>query len=115
MPRCPSNIISFPGGPRADGLVLSDADYELIVSAIGPCHGPEVEDFLTAAPIVPGGRRLNVNDPIMDDVLAAVGTEVHGYMKLDEERDGRARLKPKRGSTAERLLAVHDLIEQHLS
>jgi hypothetical protein len=52
----------------------------------------------------------------MDDVLAAaVGTEVHGYMKLDEERDGRARLKPKRGSTAERLLAIYNLVEQHLS
>lgn len=115
MPRRPSHVIRFPGSRPADGLVLSDADYDLIVSAIGPCHGPEVEDFLTVAPVVPGGRRLDVNDPIMDDVLAAVGAEVHGYMKLDEERDGRARIKPKRGSTAERLLAIHDLIEQHLS
>ena len=115
MPRRPSNVISFPGGSRADGLVLSDDDYDLIISAIGPCHGPEVEDFLAAAPVVPGGRFIDTNHPIMDDVLAAIGTEVHGYMKLDEERDGRAGLKPKRGSTAERLLAIHDLIEHHLS
>lgn len=115
MPRRPSNVIHFPGGQSTDGLVLGESDYGLIVSAIGPCHGPEVEDFLAAAPVVPGGRLLDTNHPIMNDVLAAIGTEVHGYMKLDEERDGRARIKPKRGSTAERLLAVHDLIEQHLS
>jgi hypothetical protein len=115
MPRRPSNLIRFPGGQGANGLTLSIADYDLIVSAIGPCHGRSVEDFLAAAPLVPGGRRLDLNDPIMDDVLAAVGTEVHGYMKLDEERDGRARLKPKRGSTAERLLAIYNLVEQHLS
>jgi hypothetical protein len=115
MPRRPSNVISFPGGQGANGLTLSSADYDLIVSAIGPCHGPEVEDFLAAATVVPDGRLLDTNHPIMDDVLAAVGTEVHGYMKLDEERDGRARLKPKRGSTAERLLVIYDQIERHLS
>jgi len=115
MPRRPSNVIRFPGGQGTDGLVLDDADYDLIVSAIGPCHGPEVEDFLAAAPVVPGGRLLDTNHPIMDDLLAAVGTEVHGYMKLDEERDGRARLKPKRGSTAERLMAIYEHIERHLS
>ena len=51
----------------------------------------------------------------MEDVLAAVGVEVHGYMKLDEERDGRARVRPKRGSTAERLMVIYEQIEQHLS
>lgn len=115
MPRQPANILRFLGGRGADGLVLSDADYELIVSAIGPCHGSEVERFLAAAPAVPGGRFLNTGHPIIEDVLSAVGVEVQGYMKLDEERDGRARLKPKRGSTAERLQAVYDQIEGHLS
>jgi hypothetical protein len=106
-----SRFLAGVGGQRQRQSVPVHAS----VSAIGPCHGPEVEDFLAAVSVVPGGRRLDLNDPIMDDVLAAVGTEVHGYMKLDEERDGRARMKPKRGSTAERLLAIHDLIEQHLS
>lgn len=115
MPRRPPNIIRFPGPSVAEDLVLSNTDYNLIVLAIGPCHGREIEDFLVAAPVVPGGRRLDLNDPIMDDVLAAVGTEVHGYMRLDEERDGRPRMKPKRGSTAERLQAIYDMIEQHLS
>ena len=115
MPRRPSNVIRFVGRPVVNGLVLSDADYALIVSAIGPCHGPAVEDFLAATPAVAGGRLLDTSHPIIEDVLAAVGTEVHGYMKLDEERDGRARMKPKRGSTAERLLVVYKQIEQHLS
>lgn len=81
----------------------------------GPCHGAEVEGFLAAAPVVTGGRLLDTHHPIIEDVLAAVGVEVHGYMKLDEERDGRARLKPKRGSTAARLLVIYDQIERHLS
>ena len=115
MSRRPSNVIRFPGGQPADGLILGNADYDFIVSVIGPCHGSEVEDFLAAAPVVRDGRFLDTNHPIMDDVLAALGTEVLGYMKLDEERDGRARLNPKRGSTAERLQAIHDLIERHLS
>lgn len=115
MASRPSNVVRFPGGRGDDGLVLSDADHELIASAIGPCHGSEVEDFLAAAPAVAGGRSLDVNHPLMMDVLDAIGTEVHGYMKLDEERDGRARLKPKRGGTAERLQVIYDLIERHLS
>lgn len=115
MSRRPTNIVRFMGAPVLTGLVLSDADYDLIVSAIGPCHGAEVERFLAAASVVPGGRRLNTSHPIMEDVLAAVGVEVHGYMKLDEERDGRARVRPKRGSTAERLMVIYEQIEQHLS
>jgi len=50
----------------------------------------------------------------MDDVLGAVGIEVRGYMRLDEERDGQERMKPKKGSTAERLLAIYRKIESHL-
>ena len=115
MARRRSNVVRFPGGQGADGLVLSDADHELITSAIGPCHGPEVANFLADAPTVAGGRCLDVNHPIMVDVLDAIGTEVHGYMKLDEERDGRARIAPKRGSTAERLQVIYDRIEGHLS
>ena len=115
MPRRPSNIIRFLARPVVHGLVLSDADYQLIVSAIGPCHGAAVAEFLAAVPVVAEGRLLDTHHPIIEAVWAAVGVEVHGYMKLDEERDGRARMKPKRGSTAERLLVIYDQIERHLS
>ena len=116
MPRKPSNVIRLVGQPRiGQGVVLSDADYHLIASAIGPGHGREVEDFLAAASVVTGGRLLDTSHPHIEAVLAAIGTEVHGYMKLDEERDGRARAKPKPGSMAERLLVVYEQIEQHLA
>ena len=98
-----------------DGIVLSDDDHKFLASLIGPCHGSVVERFLAAAPTVPGGRRLNINHPTMELLLEAIGTEVHGYMKLDEEESGRARLTPKRGGTAERLLKLYRRIEQHWS
>lgn len=114
MPRRRADIVGFPV-ERTAGLVLSEDDHDFLVSVIGPCHGPEVEDFLAAAPAVPGGRRIDLHHPIMDDLLGAIAAEVHGYMKLDEERDGRARTKPKRGSSAERILALYQRIEDHLS
>ena len=110
MPR----LFGFPDPMHPEGVVLSDADHELVSSAIGPCHGPEIEQFLDRAPVVPEGRLLRTDHPIIDAVLEAVGIEVHGYMKLDEERDGRPRLKPKRGSTADRLLTIYRNIERHL-
>jgi len=72
----------------------------------------DIERFLAAAPSVPGGRAIDICHPLMDDVLGAVGIEVRGYMRLDEERDGQERMKPKKGSTAERLLAIVN--EPHL-
>lgn len=115
MPRKPANVIPFVGRPPiSQGVVLSDADYQLIASALGPYHGREVEDFLAAAPVVTRGRLLDTSHPHIEAVLAAIGIEIHGYMKLDEERDGRARTKPKRGSMAERLLVIYEHIEQHL-
>jgi hypothetical protein len=111
-----SNRIPFPGAsPHSGGLVLTDAEHDLITSAIGPCHGGRIEDFLAAAPVVPGGRYLDTNHRLIDGVLDAVGIEVRGYMKLDEERDGQERLTPKRGSTAARLAAIYKKIERHLS
>jgi hypothetical protein len=112
----PAERIRFPGScPRGDGLVLNDADHDCIAHAIGPCHGGDIEDFLAAAPTVPGGRYLDTDHPLILDVLDAIGTEVRGYMKLDEERDGKPRTKPKRGSTAERLAAIYDRIADHLA
>lgn len=112
----PAQRIRFPGSyPRGDGLVLTDDEHRCIASAIGPCHGGEIEDFLAAAPNVPGGRYLDTDHPIIDDVLAAIGVEVRGYMRLDEERDGKERLTPKRGSTAARLATIYDKLERHLS
>jgi hypothetical protein len=109
------NTIAFPGQPRANGLILSHADHDLLTSTIGPYHGRDVERFLATAPTVANGRRLDTANPIIDDVLAALGCEVHGHVKLDEERDGHPRTKPKRGSTAEKLLVVYRQIERHLS
>jgi hypothetical protein len=40
---------------------------------------------------------------------------VHGFLKLEDEEAGRPRLKPKRGGTAEHLLALYRQIESHLS
>jgi len=51
----------------------------------------------------------------MDLLFNAIGIEVHGFMKLEDEEAGRTRLKPKRGGTAERLLAIYQRIELHLS
>lgn len=112
----PAEHLRFPGSyPRGDGLVITDDEHRCIASAIGPCHGGDIEDFLAAAPSLPGGRYLDTDHPLIHHVLDAIGTEVHGYMKLDEERDGKPRMKPKRGSTAERLLTIYQRIEDHLS
>ena len=51
---------------------------------------------------------------IIEDVLGALGVEVHGYMRLDREHDGVTRTVPKRGSTAERLLVLYVIIENHM-
>lgn len=114
MPPKQSKSIRFPVGKCTDGLILDDMDYELLAGAIGPCHGAEVEDFLAAAPVVTGGRFLCTDTPIIDEVLAALGVEVHGYMRLDREHDGVTRAIPKRGSTAERLLVLSVIIENHM-
>jgi hypothetical protein len=111
-----SNRMPFPRASfHRDGLVLTDAEHHLIASAIGPCHGARIEEFLAAAPAVPGGRYLDTNHPLIDSILDAVAIEVRGYMKLDEERDGQERLTPKRGSTAARLATIYKKIERHLS
>ena len=51
----------------------------------------------------------------MELLLNAVGVEVHGFMKLEDEEAERARLKPKCHGTAERLPAIYKRIEDHLS
>jgi len=114
MPRSPSDIVCFPHD-RMTGLVLSNAEHTFLVSLIGPCHGVEVEDFLMQAPAVAGGRRLATNHPAMDLLFESIGIDVHGFMKLEDEEAGRTRLKPKKGGTAERLLAIYQRIELHLS
>ena len=109
-----SKSIRFPAGKSTIGLILDEHDFELMAMAIGPCHGSKVEDFLAAAPVVTGGRFLCTDDPIFEDVLGAIGVEVHGYMRLDREQDGVTRTVPKRGSTAERLLVLYVIIENHM-
>jgi hypothetical protein len=116
MPRRRSNIIRFPGSrPGTGGLILSDAAHDLVASAIGPCHGSEIEDFLAAAPRAPQADDISTPITHSSTMSWPPSAPVHGYMKLDEERDGRARHKPERGSTAESLLAIYRRFEDHLS
>lgn len=109
MARRRSNSLRFPG---AHGVLITDVEYRLLLSVIGPFYGPAVEAFLTAAPAVPGGRCLDTNHPDIDDLLGAIGCEVHGYQKLDDERSGGG--KPVRGGTVGKLLALYERIEGHL-
>jgi hypothetical protein len=114
MPRRQTTIIPFPRA-RTTGLVISAEDHAFLVRIIGPFYGSEVEDLLAAASTVPDGRRLSTRHPAMEQVLNAIGTEVHGFLKLEDEEAGRPRLKPKRGGTADHLLALYRQIESHLS
>lgn len=114
MPRRQADIVRFPRA-RTNGFDLGEEDHAFLVRIIGPFHGGEVEQFLTTAPAVPGGRRLSTNHPAMERLLNAIGVEVHGFMKLEDEEAGRPRLKPKRGGTAQHLLKLYRRIEDHLS
>ncbi len=112
MPRRPSNIVRFPG---AAGVVITDIEHRLLTSVVGPYYGAPIDACISAAPVVPGGRCIDTCHPAIDDLLEAISCEVHGYMKLDEERSGRARSRPTRGSTADQLMAVYERIESHRS
>jgi hypothetical protein len=103
--------------PRAlsGGLVITDDDHRFLTTLIGPCHGGTVEAFLARAPATSGGRRFDINDPDIELLLNAIGVEVIGFMKLEDEESARPRNKPKRGGTAARLLSLYETIEQHLS
>ena len=82
---------------------------------VGPYYGTVVGACLSAASVVPGGRRIDVNHRALDELIEAIGCEVHGYMKLDEERTGRASNRPTRGTTAYQLMAVYQRIEAYRS
>ena len=114
MPPRQAKNLRFPQGRDAIGLVLDNDDYKLLAGAIGPCHGGDIEDFLAAAPVVTGGRFIATDHPLSEEVLAAVGVEVRGYMKVDYERDEVLRVIPRRGSTAERLLVLYVMFERHM-
>lgn len=110
MPRRPSNSVRFTG---ASGVVITDTEHQLLTSVVGPYYGTAVSTCLSAASVVPGGRRIDVNHPALDELIEAIGCEVHGYMKLDDERTGRASSRPTRGTTAHHLMAVYQRIEAY--
>ena len=112
MPRRPSNILRFTG---ASGVVITDTEHQLLTSVVGPYYGTAVGACLSAASVVPGGRRIDTNHPALDELIEAIGCEVHGYMKLDEERTGRASNRPTRGTTAYQLMAIYERIEAYRS
>jgi hypothetical protein len=108
MPPRPSNRIAFPA---ERGITITDAEHHLLTDVIGPWYDPEVQDYLDRAPATAGGRRLSTTHPAFAAFFAALGCEVLGYQKLDDERDNR----PKRDSTAARLIALYDRIEGQLT
>jgi hypothetical protein len=115
MPPRPRNIIPFPARRDNRRITLSDADHALLTDLISPYYSSDVADLLARAAPSANGRTRDPNHPHLDDLLAAIACEVHGYMKLDEEREGRPRHTPKPGSTAERCLAIYRHIDNQLS
>jgi hypothetical protein len=109
------NSIPFPRR-RPTGLVLSDDEHRFLVETIANFHGSAIERLLTNATTVPGGgRRLGGTDGDQVGLMEAIGTEAHGFLKLEEETAGRPQSRPRRGGMAERLLKIYDKMEQHLS
>lgn len=109
--------IPFPRSqPDDDALTLSDDDHHFLTGVIGPCHGGDLERLLaTSAHIRGGGRRLRGTDHDHQALLEVIGIEVIGYLKIEAEKTGMPPRRPRRGGTAERLLAIYRKLEDHLS
>ena len=61
------------------------------------------------------GDASSANDQELDGLLAALATEVRGFMRVTEENLGRDLDEPLPGSTAARLANIYDKLEDHLS
>ena len=98
------------------GIVFTDDEIALIQSTIADfeIEGP-VCGLLARSRPAPGGRRLVGNDQELDGLLAALATEVRGFMRVTEENLGRDLDEPLPGSTAARLAKIYDKLEDHLS
>jgi hypothetical protein len=106
--------LQFPR-PSVHHLRLTNPDYELLIDLIGPYHGRPLAHFLATATIIPNGRRLSGTDDDFYPLIVAIGCEIHGYRKIEEERTGKSPRSPKRGSTVARLLTINDQLEELLS
>jgi len=115
MPRPPSAAIIPVPHRRSPHLVLSETEHRFLVGVLMNFHGTEVEDFLADAPVVTGGRGLALNDPRIELLLNAIGVEVHGFLKLEDEESSEPRRSPKRGGTADKLMKLYRKIETQLS
>lgn len=113
MPRRPANLIDFPRY-QPDRFLLSEADHRFLVTIIGPCHGPHVEDLLVSAQPTNRGMAIDLDHPHLGDLFDAIGIEIMGFMELEDESAGGPRLTPKRGGTAAKLQKIYDLLEAHL-
>jgi hypothetical protein len=111
MPRRRSNVVRFPG---SQGAVITDDEHRLLLDVVGPFYGASVEAFLTAAPVAPGGRHLDVDHPSMEALLGAISCECHGYQKLDDKRQ-RGDRGSKPNGTADQLLTIYDRLEGYRS
>lgn len=111
MARRPSTVVRFPG---SHGIIITDDEHRLLSELVAPYYGAPVAACLDAATATPGGRRIDIDHPAIDDLLGAISCECHGYQKLDAERQARGDT-PKPGSTADELLAIYDRLAGPLS
>ncbi len=107
--------IPFPRRRPPPGIVLTDDEHHFVLGIVRNFHGREIEQLLTSAAEIPGGRRIAGTDEEQYDLMEAIGVEANGFLRLEEEDAGRPLCAPKRGGTAARLLKIYDKIEQHLS
>ena len=97
-------------------IILADDEVALIEGTIvaieiGGCVGR----LIKRAVRVPGGRCIRGTIDEFDELLGGLSREIRGFLKLDEERTGRALRKPVAGSTAARLTTIYDNVEKQLS
>jgi len=114
MPR--KTPLSFPGSHRVpQELILTEAEYALLIDVIAPFHPSHIGDLLQRAVPVVGGRCMVGTDNDLIDLMETVGVEANGFITVEEENAGKPLRRPKRGGTADRLLTVYQKLENHLS
>ena len=110
----PNKILQFPR-PQRYHFLLTNNDHAFLSDIIGPYHGKRLADVIAAATIAPSGRRISGTDDDFHHLIVAVGSEIHGFRKIEEERIEKTLRSHKRNGTVARLLAINDQLEELLS